>query len=83
MAGTYQTALGLVSDPFGLNSGMVCTGHHQLKKKKEQAQKDSKKLNSYEIYLSTPQSDLHLISPYNITPKSHIKVMRIKDMITN
>ena len=45
MAGTYQTALGLVSDPFGLNSGMVCTGHHQLKKKKEQAQKDSKKLN--------------------------------------
>ena len=43
MAGTYQTALGLVSDPFGLNSGMVCTGHHQLKKKKEQEQKDSKK----------------------------------------
>ena len=35
MAGTYQTALGLVSDPFGLNSGMVCTGHHQLKKKKK------------------------------------------------
>ena len=31
----------------------------------------------------TPQSDLHLISPYNITPESNIKVMRIKKMITN
>ena len=34
MAGTYQTALGLVSDPFGLNSGTVCTDCHQLKKKR-------------------------------------------------
>ena len=25
----------------------------------------------------------HLISPYNITAESHIKVMRIKEMITN
>ena len=54
MAGTYQTALGLVSDPFGLNSGMVCTGHHRLKKKKEQAQKDSKKLNSYMKFTFQP-----------------------------
>ena len=28
------------------------------------------------------ESDQHLISPYNITPESHIKVMRIKEMIT-
>ena len=27
-------------------------------------------------------SDQHLISPYNITPESHIKVMRMKEMIT-
>ena len=31
----------------------------------------------------TPKSDLHLISPYNIIPESHSKVMRIKEMITN
>ena len=30
----------------------------------------------------TLKSDKHLISPYNITPESHIKVMRIKEMIT-
>ena len=28
-------------------------------------------------------SDKHLISPYIITPESHIKVTRIKEMITN
>ena len=28
-----------------------------------------------------PLSEWHLISPYNITPESHIKVMRIKVMI--
>ena len=28
----------------------------------------------------TPESDQHLIFLYNITPKSHIKVMRIKEM---
>ena len=33
--------------------------------------------------LLTPWSDWHVISPYNITPKSLIKVTRIKDMITN
>ena len=30
----------------------------------------------------TLKSDLHLISPYNISPDSNIKVMRIKEMIT-
>ena len=30
-----------------------------------------------------PKSDKHLISPYNITPESYIKVMRITEMITN
>ena len=29
------------------------------------------------------ESDWHLTSPYNFTPESHIKVMRIKEMITN
>ena len=29
------------------------------------------------------ECDLHLISPYNDTIGSNIKVMRIKDMITN
>ena len=29
----------------------------------------------------TPKSDWHLISPYNINPELHIKVMRIKVMI--
>ena len=32
--------------------------------------------------LRTPKSDQYSISPYNITPESHIKVMRIKGMIT-
>ena len=31
----------------------------------------------------TPKSDEHLISPYNITPESHIKVMRKRKMIIN
>ena len=29
-----------------------------------------------------PKSDKHLISPYKVTPESHIKVMRIKEMVT-
>ena len=29
----------------------------------------------------TPKIDQHLISPYNITPESHIKVMRKRKMI--
>ena len=31
----------------------------------------------------TPKSDQHLISPYNITSESYIKVMRIKEMISD
>ena len=31
----------------------------------------------------TSKSDQHLVSPYDITPESHIKVMRIKEMITD
>ena len=31
----------------------------------------------------TPKSDQHLISPYNVSLESKIKVMRIKEMITN
>ena len=31
----------------------------------------------------TPKSDKYLISPYNITLESHMKVMRRKEMITN
>ena len=30
-----------------------------------------------------PKSDEHLISPYIISPESHIKVMRMKEMISN
>ena len=33
----------------------------------------------FKINPLTPKSDQHLISPYNITPESHIKVMRIKE----
>ena len=28
-----------------------------------------------------PESDQHVISPFNITPESYIKVMRIKEML--
>ena len=31
----------------------------------------------------TPQSDQHLISPYNITPELNKDVVRIKEMIIN
>ena len=31
----------------------------------------------------TPKSDQHLISPNKITPESNVKVMRIKEVITN
>ena len=30
-----------------------------------------------------PESDQHLISPYNISPESNTKVIRMKEMITN
>ena len=35
------------------------------------------------VNLLTPKCDKHLISPYNITPESHIKVWRIKEMIAS
>ena len=35
------------------------------------------------LSLLISKSDQHLISPYIITPESHIKIMRIKEMITN
>ena len=34
-------------------------------------------------YSLTPTCEQHLISPNSITPESHIKVMRIKEMISN
>ena len=35
------------------------------------------------MHIRDPWNDWLLISPYNITPKSHIEVMRIKKKITN
>ena len=35
------------------------------------------------LTLKPLKSDYHLISPYNVTLESNIKVMRIKEMITN
>ena len=37
----------------------------------------------YPINPLSPNSDKHLISPYSITTRSNIQVMRIKKMITN
>ena len=31
----------------------------------------------------TLESDKQIISPYSITPQSHIKIMRVKKMITD
>ena len=31
----------------------------------------------------TPKSDKHVISPYNVTPKSYFEVTRIKEMVTS
>ena len=39
--------------------------------------------NSKDVDPLNLKSDKHLISPYNITPESHIKVMRIKETIIN
>ena len=41
------------------------------------------KLSSITNNPLTPKSDQHLISPYNISPESHTKVMRITEMIKN
>ena len=35
-------------------------------------------LKGWRVNFLPPKSDQHLISPYNITPESHIKVTRIK-----
>ena len=40
-------------------------------------------LKGWRVNFLPPKSDQHLISPYNITPESHIKVSRIKEMITS
>ena len=40
-------------------------------------------LNSQGINSLNPESDNYGISPYNITPESHVKIMRIKEMITD
>ena len=51
---------------------------------------DSRRVESvqYSLYIEVkkvnpfiPNSDLQLISPYRITTESHIKVMRIKEII--
>ena len=54
------------------------TSQHWSWKISKSSRKRSAKMNPLH-----PRSDKHLISPYNITPESHIKVMRIKKMITN
>ena len=47
--------------------------------------KKTKQLLLFWIELNpmAPKSDKHLISPHNITPKSLIRVTRIKEMITS
>ena len=40
-------------------------------------------INQFIINSLTLKSYWHLISPYNITPESNIKVVRIREMITN
>ena len=37
---------------------------------------------NFRVNSLNPKSDQHLISPYNITPELHIKVTRIKKMVT-
>ena len=40
-------------------------------------------LHGFALNTLMPESEWYLISPFNITPKSSIKVMRIKEMIIN
>ena len=40
-------------------------------------------LNSQDINSLNPESDYYGISPYNITPESHVKILKIKEMITD
>ena len=44
---------------------------------------DTQKKRNNNLNPLSPKSDLLLISPYNITPESNIKVRGIKEMITN
>ena len=63
---------------YGLH--VLCLGHKSKKEKGGsitycvELEKEVNPLNL--------KSDKHPISPYNITPESHIKVMRMKEMIT-
>ena len=43
----------------------------------------SDEITQFIINPLTVKSYWHLISPYNITPESNIKVVRIREMITN
>ena len=38
-------------------------------------------VKAYSLNPLNPKSAKYLISPYNITPESHTKVMRIKEMV--
>ena len=40
-------------------------------------------INQFIVNPLTVKSYWHLISPYNITPESNIKVVKIREMITN
>ena len=58
--------------------------NESAKRKQESCIKEQEhKWTNQRINRLIPKSDQHLISPYNITPESHIKVRRIKEMITN
>ena len=63
---------------YGLH--VLCLGHKSKKEKGGsitycvELEKEVNPLNL--------KSDKHPISPYNITPESHIKVMRMKEMVT-
>ena len=63
---------------YGLH--VLCLGHKSKKEKGGsitycvELEKEVNPLNS--------KSDKHLFSPYNITPESHSKVMRMKEMVT-
>ena len=39
--------------------------------------------SEYKLYPLTLKSNWHLVFPYNISPESNIKVMRIREMINN
>ena len=45
--------------------------------------KQSGQLFQSSFHLLNANSYKHLISPYDVIPESHIKVLRVKEMITN